>query len=76
MNQRDFNTDPRHHTAKIKRMLEDTITHLRADENKVTNPRAQALFETSSEVLVGLVTAFEPLRTCRRAGVARLALAL
>jgi hypothetical protein len=36
--------DPRHHTQKLKQMLNDT---------------AQALFETTAEVLKGLVKAFE-----------------
>jgi hypothetical protein len=51
-------SDPRHHTGKIKQMLSDTITHLREDESKVSDPRARALFETSAEVLNGLVTAY------------------
>jgi hypothetical protein len=52
-------TDPRHHTTNIKGMLENVVTHLREDVGKVDEPRAQALFETSAEVLIGLVTALE-----------------
>lgn len=51
-------TDPRHHTSKIKGMLNDVITHLREDVTKVNEPKAQALFETSAEVLNGLMTAY------------------
>ena len=35
------------------------IEHLRGDVAKVTEPKAQALFETSAEVLTGLVKAFD-----------------
>ncbi|WP_011300560.1 hypothetical protein [Cupriavidus necator] len=52
-------TDPRHHTLKIKAMLNDTLQHLRDDVTKVTDPKAQALFETSAEVLQGLLTAYD-----------------
>jgi hypothetical protein len=51
--------DPRHHTIKLKGMLNDVITHAREDVGKVHDPKAQALFETTAEVLGGLVTAFE-----------------
>lgn len=52
-------SDPRHHTANIKKMLNDIITHAREDVSKIEEPKAQALFETTSEVLKGLVTAYE-----------------
>jgi hypothetical protein len=52
-------SDPRHHTAKFRGMLEDLMTHLREDVEKVDDPRAQALFETSAEVLGGLAKAYE-----------------
>ena len=52
-------TDPRHHTANIKGMLDDLIHHLREDISKVDEPRAQVLFETTAEVLEGLKTAYE-----------------
>jgi hypothetical protein len=38
--------------------LDALIEHLRKDVRKVEEPRAQALFETSAEVLQGLKTAF------------------
>ena len=37
----------------------DLIGHLRGDVGKVTDPGARAMFETSAEVLTGLVKAFD-----------------
>ena len=51
--------DPRHHTLKLKQMLNDTVAHAREDVSKVSDPKAQALFETTAEVLKGLVKAFD-----------------
>lgn len=51
--------DPRHHTLKIKGMLTDTATHLQEDIGKVADPHARALFETTREVLNGLVKAYD-----------------
>jgi len=51
--------DPRHHTIKIKDMLRDSMQHIREDTTKVSDPKAQALFETSAEVLNGLIVAYE-----------------
>ena len=39
--------------------MRQLIEHLREDVGKVTEPKAQALFETSAEVLTGLVKALE-----------------
>jgi hypothetical protein len=39
--------------------MRQLIEHLRGDAGKVTEPKAQALFETSAEVLIGLVKAFD-----------------
>ena len=51
--------NPIHHTQKIKVQMRQLIEHLREDVGKVTEPKAQALFETSAEVLTGLVKAFD-----------------
>ena len=51
--------DARHHTQKLKRVLQDTVAHAREDVQKISDPKAQALFETSAEVLLGLAKAFE-----------------
>ncbi len=50
--------NPIHHTQKIKARMRQLIEHLREDIGKITEPKAQALFETSAEVLAGLVKAF------------------
>jgi hypothetical protein len=55
----ESSNDPNVHTQNIRGMLDDLIDHLREDIDKVSEPKAQALFETSAEVLVGLRTAFE-----------------
>jgi hypothetical protein len=52
------NPDPRHHAANVKKMLGELIAHLREDTKLIKEPKAQALFETSAEVLKGLETAF------------------
>jgi len=49
----------RPHAAKIKGCLDDIIDHIRGDLKKVNEPKAQALFETAAEVLIGLRTAVE-----------------
>ncbi|HEY8490025.1 MAG TPA: hypothetical protein VIO14_03435 [Dehalococcoidia bacterium] len=51
--------DPRYHTANIRRMLSEVMDHARDDVAKVREPKAQALFETTAEVLRGLVTAYD-----------------
>jgi len=51
--------NPIHHTQKIKARMREIIVHLREDVGKVTEAKAQALFETSAEVLIGLVKAFD-----------------
>ena len=51
--------NPVHHTRKIKARMRQLADHLREDVGKVTEPKAQALFETSAEVLTRLVKAFD-----------------
>jgi hypothetical protein len=50
--------DPLHHTQKMRRRLDETIEHLRADIDKVDEPQFKAMFETAAEVLGGLAKAF------------------
>ncbi|WEX74552.1 hypothetical protein PYH37_001990 [Sinorhizobium numidicum] len=50
--------NPMHHTQKMKGELSTLIDHLREDITKVDDPQFKALFETSAEVLGGLVKAF------------------
>ena len=51
--------NPIRHTHKIKAELRQIIKQLREDVGHVTEAKAQALFETSAEVLTDLVDAFE-----------------
>jgi hypothetical protein len=55
----ESSSDPCVHTQNIRKMLTELVDHLRKDLDKVSEPKAQALFETSAEVLIGLRTAFE-----------------
>ena len=52
------NPDPGFHVTNVGNMLDDLIHHLREDTQQFDEPKAQALFETSAEVLQGLRTAF------------------
>lgn len=51
--------DPRHHTGKLHDMLTRVAEHAREDVGKISEPKAQALFETAAEVCPGPATAFE-----------------
>lgn len=53
------NRDPRHHIQMMQQRLQQTIDHLREDIEKVDEPQFKAMFETSAEVLAGLVKAFK-----------------
>jgi hypothetical protein len=50
--------DPLHHTQKMQKALSEIRNHLRADIEKVDEPQLKAMFETSAEVLGGLIKAF------------------
>lgn len=50
--------DPRYHTTNIRHMLGTVIHHAREDAAKVQDPRARQLFETTADVLEGLVAAY------------------
>ena len=51
--------DPKHHVHHVTERLQELIDHLRSDVDKVGEPQAKALFETSAEVLGGLKKAFQ-----------------
>ena len=51
--------DPRHHTQKMQKALQEIKDHLREDIAKVEEPQLKAMFETSAEVLGGLIKAFK-----------------
>jgi hypothetical protein len=42
----------------MKARLQETVTHLREDVEKVDDPQFKAMFETAAEVLTGLIKAF------------------
>jgi hypothetical protein len=50
--------DPRRHTQKMQKALQDIRNHMREDIQKVDEPQLKAMFETSAEVLGGLEKAF------------------
>ena len=52
-------SDPLHHSQKLKQMINETADHAREDVSKISDPKAQALFETTAEVLKGLAKAFD-----------------
>lgn len=51
--------DPKAHAENISRMLTEIVDHVRTDIDVVDDPKAQVLFETTAEVLLGLRTAYE-----------------
>jgi hypothetical protein len=46
------------YVEQITRELDNLVSTVRADINKVDEPKAQALFETTAEVLLGLKKAY------------------
>lgn len=50
--------NPRHHTQKMQKALQEIKDHLRDDIEKVDEPQLKAMFETAAEVLGGLIEAF------------------
>src|SRR2546423_10526218 len=42
-------SDPRHHALRIKGMLQEAMQHSRQDVARVSDPKAQALFEPSAD---------------------------
>ncbi len=51
--------NPRPHIHKMRERLRETVEHLRRDIHIVDEPQFKAMFETSAEVLGGLVRAFD-----------------
>lgn len=51
--------DPRNQTQDVKQALIDIVMQCREDVSKIDEPRAQALLETTREVLLGLATAYD-----------------
>ena len=55
--------NPRYHVVKVRGMLNSVMRHCREDIEKVAEPKAQALFETTAEVLNGLINAYRRYET-------------
>ena len=53
------NERPSEHTPKVQQMMKDLIDHLRSDIEKIENPQEKAIFETSAEVIGGLMKTLE-----------------
>jgi hypothetical protein len=50
--------NPRYHVVKVRGMLNAVMRHCREDIEKVAEPKTQTLFETTAEVLDGLINAY------------------
>ena len=48
----------RYHVVKVRGMLNAVMRHCREDATKVVEPKAQAIFETTAELLEGLINAY------------------
>ncbi len=59
MKTNESSSDPAVHSANLQQEISHLITHLRQDIDRVSEPRFQALLETSAEILTGLKTAFQ-----------------
>jgi hypothetical protein len=46
------------HTSEAQMRLQQLVDYLRGNVHQVEDPKAQALYETSAEVLLGLKKAF------------------
>ena len=50
--------NPLYHVVKVRGMLGAVVKHCREDIGKVAEPKAQAIFETTAELLDGLINAY------------------
>jgi hypothetical protein len=55
--------NPRYHLVKVRGMLNAVMRHCREDMEKMVEPKTQALFETTAEVLQGLITTYSRYET-------------
>jgi hypothetical protein len=55
--------NPRYHVVKVRGMINAVMRHCREDIETVAEPKAQALFETTAEVLNGLINAYSRYET-------------
>lgn len=47
--------DPSQHTSRLRETLADAVRQARRNANKTSDPQLRALFETTAEVLDGLI---------------------
>lgn len=59
MQQNEAQMTPEQHAQRIASMLQQAQQECRADIGRVSDPKAQALFETVAEVLAGARKALE-----------------
>ncbi len=59
MQQNEAHMLPEQHAQRIAQMLQQAQQECRADIGRVSDPKAQALFETIAEVLGGAMKALE-----------------
>lgn len=52
-------SDPKAHSQNFRSGLQNIVDHLRDDTSQVDDPKTKALFETSAEVIKGLITAYK-----------------
>ena len=52
-------SDPRYHAVRIRAQMDAVRRHAHEDAGKVDDASAKALFETTAEVLGGLIAAYE-----------------
>ena len=53
----------RYHVVKVRGMLNAVMRHCREDVEKVAEPKAQALFESTAELLDGLINRYSRYET-------------
>ncbi len=59
MKMHETSRDAKAHTANLRSEMQQLVEHLRRDIATVDEPRAKAMFETSAEVLLGLMKTYQ-----------------
>lgn len=54
-----MDANPIPHVHNMRQRFKDNVEHLREDIKKINDPQCKAMFETSAEVLLGLIKAFD-----------------
>lgn len=69
--ERETTSDAAPYIQNVKQELDDLVDRLRDDLRVIDEPKAQALFETAAEVLLGLKTALSHYEENREPGMRR-----